>query len=659
MSAIIKTLKTKTNETEQSVYPKTVLEAVVDSETNETLDVILDGLNNKIDNIETGGGGDIPDNVQEQIDGKVSKSGDTMTGALEVSSPDYPPMTVTRSGQPYSAAIRFKNSNGVLGAVGMSQTGGELLKWSPDEQTIDTVLDTGNYDDYAVPKTGGAFTGDVTFEKNIYALGDNNYISNGYINCSFSGGSSTGYWKFLTLTAKSSCTYAGSIISFKVTHRSTARGTVNIYISNTSTAGSGFSISMSQDSSIGKCYFIQSSTGVFDIYLTKKQSYDNVTITDLVFPKYQKDRFTLTWSDTHADSLPDGATEATPFTMLDSNNCSNYAVPKTGGSMTDTLSISSSNFPMINLTRSGVPWTAGIKFNNSLGVLGAFGMSEVDGCLMRYASDISTKYDVLDTGNYSSYALPLTGGTVTGATTFSGGLTSTAENTVLQQDYYCFQTSQGAGSTGYWKLCTINITNQYANAVIEFDMTCRYGFGKLYVSFSGATDISAYTVGTFKQTGGLRQCYIVKTSGTSSGSVFDIYVAKEEAWGNLTVNHMKFPQYMRGLITLTWSGAHVSSLPSGYTAAKAGNDWTTTGTATGASFSITFNKYSSYIVSIYNSLDMYAMFAVMALNNGSFKITSIDSSGSFTTSLSGTTLTISGGGITASTVSTYKMIELK
>ena len=57
MSAIIKTLKTTTNDVEQSVYPKTVLEAVVDAETNETLDVILDNLNEKIDNIEPGGGG--------------------------------------------------------------------------------------------------------------------------------------------------------------------------------------------------------------------------------------------------------------------------------------------------------------------------------------------------------------------------------------------------------------------------------------------------------------------------------------------------------------------------------------------------------------------------------------------------------------------------
>jgi hypothetical protein len=64
--------------------------------------------------------------------------------------------------------------------------------------------------------------------------------------------------------------------------------------------------------------------------------------------------------------------------------------------------ISNPDFPTVNLTRSGVPWTAGFKFNNSLGVLGAFGMAEVNGSLLRYASDLTTKYDVLDTGNYSS-----------------------------------------------------------------------------------------------------------------------------------------------------------------------------------------------------------------------------------------------------------------
>lgn len=47
MPAIIKTLKTKENGIEQSVYPKTVLEAVVNSE-NAFLEFVDSTLGNKI-----------------------------------------------------------------------------------------------------------------------------------------------------------------------------------------------------------------------------------------------------------------------------------------------------------------------------------------------------------------------------------------------------------------------------------------------------------------------------------------------------------------------------------------------------------------------------------------------------------------------------------
>lgn len=56
MSGIIKTIKAKDeHDVQHNIFPKTVLEAVVDSETNETLDNIIDELNNKIDNIEITG----------------------------------------------------------------------------------------------------------------------------------------------------------------------------------------------------------------------------------------------------------------------------------------------------------------------------------------------------------------------------------------------------------------------------------------------------------------------------------------------------------------------------------------------------------------------------------------------------------------------------
>lgn len=172
---------------------------------------------------------------------------------------------------------------------------------------------------------------------------------------------------------------------------------------------------------------------------------------------------------------------------------------------------------------------------------------------------------ILDSSNYSDYAVPKTGGTFTGDVIFDKAIIGKSEYNVLSHDYYVFHTADGAGKAGYWKLCSITITGTYAGAPIIFHMTSRAGNGTLGVNFSGATDISAYSVANIKLTDNINTCYIGKTSGTSSGSVFDIYVKKEEAYGNLTVTRIDFPRYMRDLVTLTWSGTYVASMPAGIT----------------------------------------------------------------------------------------------
>lgn len=176
---------------------------------------------------------------------------------------------------------------------------------------------------------------------------------------------------------------------------------------------------------------------------------------------------------------------------------------------------------------------------------------------------------ILDSGNYSNYTVPKTGGTFTGDVTFNNAIVGNSEYNVLFYDYYVFHTADGAGKAGYWKLCTINITGTYAGAPILFYMTSRYGVGKVAITFNGTTDVSAYSLNSFSRESDINSCYVVKTSGTSSGSVFDIYVKKEEAWGNLTVNHLEFPKYMRDLVTITWSGAYTSSVPRGAAEATA------------------------------------------------------------------------------------------
>jgi hypothetical protein len=588
MSAIIKTLKTTTNDVEQSVYPKTILEAVVDAETNETLDVILDNLNEKIDNIEPGSGGgttyelssDNKNIVLTGGDGSTSQvrhypihdivntnsnvyvciaeiqivgdsdtrypltfkisiphaslvelsltpygtstaggldvnslrgnynngylevyysqlstqhwgiyigqkngtsvgdivtvelisppindndikitwrsdcfntpiPGDshiindttfediTVIDTLNVKSPYFPALNLTRTGTTTDyTAIQFNNDNGMLGGLAMNTVSGDM-------NVVDAngvgypMLDKRNYNQYALPLTGGTVTGDVTFEKNIVSTTGHNFFYNGLMNARLTSSSKAGYWKFLTVKAVSGCSYAGAMISFKVTPRYSNRGLVNLYISNGATANTGFSISMSQESGAGQCYFIQSSTGVFDIYL-KHDAWAEATITDLVFPQYQRNRFTLTWSNTHVDSLPSGTTAATAYTVLDTTNYS-AQIPAATQSAVGLMSAADKkklDYLMITAkTDVGVDDYSA----NAIGYVKTSLFGQTDAALYKQVYDDKWVHEiagdyrtgqlavrgknngtwqswrtVLDSGNYGGYALPIAGGTITG-----------------------------------------------------------------------------------------------------------------------------------------------------------------------------------------------------------------------------------------------------
>jgi hypothetical protein len=47
---------------------------------------------------------------------------------------------------------------------------------------------------------------------------------------------------------------------------------------------------------------------------------------------------------------------------------------------------------------------AAIKFKNDSGVLGSFGMNTVDGNIIKYNSDTSESWTILDSGNFSTWA---------------------------------------------------------------------------------------------------------------------------------------------------------------------------------------------------------------------------------------------------------------
>lgn len=138
----------------------------------------------------------------------------------------------------------------------------------------------------------------------------------------------------------------------------------------------------------------------------------------------------------------------------------------------------------------------------------------------------------------------------------------------LEQDYMCFQTSNGGGSAGYWKLCTITTTGTYVGGPIKFTLSRRSGVGELLVMFNANSSIAGCNVTTIRQNGQAKQCYIIKTSSSTSACTFDIYVAKEEAYGALTVTRVNMSYYVRTRVAIAWSGAYVSALPDGTTAAE-------------------------------------------------------------------------------------------
>lgn len=85
-----------------------------------------------------------------------------------ITSSEFSPLKITRSGNTYAASIGFYNSSGVLGFIGMTGTkDGGLMRWSSDTTTSTsgtsyTILDTGNYKTHVTPANIGAATSSHT-----------------------------------------------------------------------------------------------------------------------------------------------------------------------------------------------------------------------------------------------------------------------------------------------------------------------------------------------------------------------------------------------------------------------------------------------------------------------------------------------------------------
>lgn len=337
-------------------------------------------------------------------------------------------------------------------------------------------------------------------------------------------------------------------------------------------------------------------------------------------------------------------------------------VSKSGDTMTGSLDISSPNFPALNLTREGTTtggnYTA-IQFNNDSGMLGGIAMNTVSGDLNAVNAN-GVGFPILDKRNYNQYALPLSGGTVTGASTFSKMLTTSEGSIVAAQ-----ANEANWGTAGYVVIAKIVVKKTYmSNSTLMLTLSSfssrTRAEGKIYVRFTNSNIVASTAVSEIL-TYGTPAMYYVLTQDTNAKTATLELIAQKAAYESLAIKDMSTSSHFRYRVNMTFPMTFESTLRSGAVAATTYNPWTTVATASGSSVtSLSLNAGSAYILNYMVNNGMSYMFSVSPTSNNSFIVNNIGGGGAgVSISVSGTTITFTCSAATSSTVYTVKYIELK
>lgn len=118
----------------------------------------------------------------------LKKAGDTATGKITFNSTDLNALPeVKKTSDDNMSGIRFSSKSKFLGAVGKRLSNGEdLLNLRSDNTSTDIVLDSRNYGNYALPKSGGTMTGALNFANSTWnTVGDDSYMGDHNISGTF------------------------------------------------------------------------------------------------------------------------------------------------------------------------------------------------------------------------------------------------------------------------------------------------------------------------------------------------------------------------------------------------------------------------------------------------------------------------------------------
>lgn len=86
-------------------------------------------------------------------DASFGSNGYLYTKGLTLSDTNHGPLTIERSGTTYYASIRFKNSLGTLGYLGMTSVDGALCKGNSTASDFYALLDASNWSNYCMSKS--------------------------------------------------------------------------------------------------------------------------------------------------------------------------------------------------------------------------------------------------------------------------------------------------------------------------------------------------------------------------------------------------------------------------------------------------------------------------------------------------------------------------
>ena len=211
--------------------------------------------------------------------------------------------------------------------------------------------------------------------------------------------------------------------------------------------------------------------------------------------------FTDTWRGIQNNLTSDSATESLSAAQgkvlkglvdgkANSNHTHNY-LPLSGGTLTKD------SFGVLTIKRSGSTNAAAIYFENGNGLLGAIGMNgTANGGVYRWSDDTSKSYLMLDTGNYKNTItpanigaalsnhnhngvyLPLTGGTINGSLTVSGGVVGNSTTaTKLQTARNINLTGGVTGTVSFDGSKDVSMTTIVANVTSD-KVTRMTGYSK-------------------------------------------------------------------------------------------------------------------------------------------------------------------------------------